>query len=234
MSPYNNWDFATDRPGPWFDCENPVNDSPVNTGLVNLPPAKPAQIYYTYSPSSYFPELYGGGAMAGPMYRYDADQPVHRRSSPSGSTGAASSSTGRRTGSKLRASKTARPRRHARASSRAFEFSKPMDMDVRARRRRCTCSSTATGWGSSNDDSGIYRIDYVEGNRRPVVRQNASANSGALPLTVQFDASAVDRSRRRRAHLCVGLRRRRHHRRHGRDGLAHLHDGGQRSRPASP
>ena len=72
---YNNWDFANNRPGPWFDCENPVNDSPVNTGLVNLPPAKPAQIYYTYSPSSYFPALYGGGAMAGPQYRYDANNP---------------------------------------------------------------------------------------------------------------------------------------------------------------
>ena len=46
------------------------------------------------------------------------------------------------------------------------------------------------GWGASNDDAGLYRIDYVEGNRIPRSARPASANSGALPLTVNFDARA--------------------------------------------
>ena len=174
------------QPGPWFDCEKPVNDSPVNTGLVNLPPAKPAQIYYTYSPSSYFPALYGGGAMAGPQYRYDASNP-----SP---TKFPAWFDGRRflfdwtqnwvqtTGFDGKA-----PVGMARFAS-AFEFSKPMDMTF-GPDGSLYVLEYGNGWGSSNDDSGIYRIDYVEGNRKPVVHQKASTNSGALPLKVDFDAS---------------------------------------------
>ncbi|MFB7325088.1 MULTISPECIES: PQQ-dependent sugar dehydrogenase [unclassified Streptomyces] len=73
--PYNDWNYVEDKPGPWFDCDKPVNESPNNTGLVNLPPIKPATIYYTYDKQEYFPQLYGGGAMAGPMYHYDKKNP---------------------------------------------------------------------------------------------------------------------------------------------------------------
>ena len=34
------------------------------------------------------------------------------------------------------------------------------------------------GWGSSNDDSGIYRIDYVEGNRKPAVAPRVQRQLG--------------------------------------------------------
>ena len=70
----------------------------------------------------------------------------------------------------------------------AFEFSKPMDMTF-GPDGSLYVLEYGNGWGSSNDDSGIYRIDYVEGNRKPVVHQQASTNSGALPLKVDFDAS---------------------------------------------
>src|SRR6478736_4143591 len=43
---YNDWDFATNTPGAFFDPENLVNDSRWNTGLTNLPPARPATLYY--------------------------------------------------------------------------------------------------------------------------------------------------------------------------------------------
>ena len=40
--PYNDYNFATGASGPKFNCAAPVNNSPNNTGLTNLPPAKPA------------------------------------------------------------------------------------------------------------------------------------------------------------------------------------------------
>ena len=43
---YNEWDFATGTSGPQFDCAAPVNNSPHNTGLTDLPPAQPAWITY--------------------------------------------------------------------------------------------------------------------------------------------------------------------------------------------
>ena len=78
----------------WYDCDNPVNTSPRNTGLVNLPPVKKNMIWYSPDgggpvfpnrPNSNIPTyvaadatytepyLRGGGQaiMSGPTYHYD-------------------------------------------------------------------------------------------------------------------------------------------------------------------
>jgi len=71
---YVAYDFATKVSGKPFDAQHPVNDSPLNTGVTNLPPAQPAFVYYTYGPSTRFPVVNGGGgrtAMAGPVYYFD-------------------------------------------------------------------------------------------------------------------------------------------------------------------
>jgi glucose/arabinose dehydrogenase len=78
--PFNDYDYATGMVGPPFDPIHPINDSPNNTGLRELPPAQPALIWYTYGASEAFPELGAGGInpMAGPIphhkphYRPDA------------------------------------------------------------------------------------------------------------------------------------------------------------------
>lgn len=67
-------------PEPWedeepqaFDPDKPENHSANNTGIVKLPPAQPAMIYYPHAPSTRFPAVGSGGrtAMAGPVYYYD-------------------------------------------------------------------------------------------------------------------------------------------------------------------
>lgn len=70
---YVEWDFATQTAGPRYDPKKPVNNSPNNTGLKNLPPAQSAMIWYPYAASSEFPELGEGGrsAMAGEFYTFD-------------------------------------------------------------------------------------------------------------------------------------------------------------------
>jgi cytochrome c len=70
------------KPAPWmsadfkpvfYDAAHPVNNSPNNTGIKDLPPAQPAFIWYPPSPSSRFPVVGSGGrtAMAGPVYYFD-------------------------------------------------------------------------------------------------------------------------------------------------------------------
>jgi glucose/arabinose dehydrogenase/PKD repeat protein len=71
-----DYDFETGASGEEFDCESPVNESPNNTGLTELPPVTPAEVWYHNNvvvPE--FPELgSGGGApMGGPAYAYDPD-----------------------------------------------------------------------------------------------------------------------------------------------------------------
>ena len=58
----------------FYDPLKPVNRSPNNTGLKDLPPAQPAFIYYPPGQSTRFPVVGSGGrtAMAGPVYYFDA------------------------------------------------------------------------------------------------------------------------------------------------------------------
>ena len=72
--PYWHWDFAAKTNSFKHDPAHPVNNSPFNTGIKELPPAQPAFIYYPNSPSTKFPVVNGGGgrtAMAGPVYYFD-------------------------------------------------------------------------------------------------------------------------------------------------------------------
>lgn len=72
--PYWHWDF-THKTNDWkHDPQHPVNRSPNNTGITDLPPAQPAWISYPAGPSAKFPVLNAGGgrtAMAGPVYHFD-------------------------------------------------------------------------------------------------------------------------------------------------------------------
>ncbi len=62
----------------FFDPAHPVNNSPNNTGVKELPPTQPAFIWYPGGPSAKFPVVNGGGgrtAMAGPVYYFDPKNP---------------------------------------------------------------------------------------------------------------------------------------------------------------
>ena len=44
------------------------------------------------------------------------------------------------------------------------------------------------GFGGNNASSGIYRIDYVAGARRPIAHASSNVDNGPTPLTVQFSS----------------------------------------------
>ena len=85
--PYIDYDFETEESGDPFDPDSPVNESPNNDGLTDLPSSQEAMIYYSgaswedlldapeyaqeYLPDEPpFPQLQGGAPMAGPVFRY--------------------------------------------------------------------------------------------------------------------------------------------------------------------
>lgn len=79
--PIPKYDYVNGRVGETLDPAAPVNTSPNNTGLRELPPAQPALIYYPYSVSEEFP-LVGSSsrcAIGGPIFRRadfsDPDRP---------------------------------------------------------------------------------------------------------------------------------------------------------------
>jgi cytochrome c len=81
--PYNRYDYATGRNAEPFDPRHPVNPSPNDTGLRELPPARPALLAYPYGVSQEYPLLGSGGraAVGGPVY-HRADRPEAARPWP--------------------------------------------------------------------------------------------------------------------------------------------------------
>ena len=155
----------------------------------------PATITWTYTGEEPYPELFGGGAMAGPRYEYDADNPS--------STKFPEWFDGRRffydwTTNWIQTTHFAEdlktPVDMKRFLSSEF-FSKPMDLEF-GPDGALYVLEYGNGWGSSNDDAGLYRIDYVEGNRSPRVRATASANSGRAAADRAVRRVGNDRPRR--------------------------------------
>lgn len=71
--PYRQYDFETKESGPAQNPEKPLNLSPNNTGPKELPPARPAWMFYPAGQSARFPQFGSGGrsAAAGPVYHFD-------------------------------------------------------------------------------------------------------------------------------------------------------------------
>ncbi|MCB1087048.1 MAG: PQQ-dependent sugar dehydrogenase, partial [Verrucomicrobiae bacterium] len=70
---YVDFDFANKSPGATYDKAKPINASPNNTGLTELPPVQPPLVWYPSAESPDFPILGKGGrtACGGPVFHYE-------------------------------------------------------------------------------------------------------------------------------------------------------------------
>ncbi|MET8090486.1 ThuA domain-containing protein [Micromonospora sp. NPDC005220] len=189
--PYAPFNPDTGVVGSKFNCSAPVNNSPNNTGLVNLKPVVAPNIWYGYGASPNFPELGSGGSapMGGPVYRYNAASTsatkfpqyydgVHFFYEWSRSYVKEVHLDGN---SAVTRTNTFLP---------GGNFNKPMDMEFGP-----DGSLYLLEWGSSfgggNNDSGLYRIDYVQGGRSPIAKASANVTNGLAPLNVQFSSAGT-------------------------------------------
>ncbi|MBM7518550.1 ThuA domain-containing protein [Nocardioides nitrophenolicus] len=189
-TPYNDYDFATSTSGAAFDCAALVNNSPNNTGLTNLPPAKPATMWQSNNASlTGVPEIGASGApMTSGTYDYDPDL-VSDRKWPGYFDGKAiwaDWNNSRLFTVQLNQAHT--------AYTDVSRFLPDLPMTrPHALQFGPDGALYMIEWGSgfngNNTDSGIYRIDYVEGNQAPIAKAVADKTSGPAPLTVQFDGS---------------------------------------------
>ncbi|MEU5942753.1 ThuA domain-containing protein [Micromonospora sp. NPDC047548] len=186
---YNDYQFPSGPSGAKFDCAAPVNDSPNNTGLTNLPPAIAATVDYDYSGNPRFPEIGGGGApMGGPVYRYDADNPSNRKW-PAYYDGKAL--FGEWNQSKMytmQVGATGRTLVDINQLLTGMTFIRPMDFEFGSD-GALYLIEWGSGFGGNNDNSGVYRIDYIAGERAPIAQASADPTSGPAPLTVRFSSA---------------------------------------------
>ncbi len=184
---YLDYDFQTEVSGKAFDPEKPINESPNNTGLRELPPFQKSMIWYSYDRSKEFPWVGAGGKnpMAGPVYYEDHYE---------GSDKYPAFFDGR-----LFIYEWMRHWIYTVKFDEQGEmikidpfmqnetFSRPMDM-VFGNDGRLYLLEYGELWFARNMDARLTRLDYVRGNRTPVAKITADKTRGAAPLTTIFSA----------------------------------------------
>lgn len=189
-TPYNDYNFASSTAGAAFDCANPVNDSPNNTGRTQLPPVKRAVMWQSNNGSiTGTPEIGASGApMTSGTYSYDPDLDSDRKWPAYFDSKAIWADWNN---SRLF---TVQMNEGGTNYTDINRFLPNLPM-VRPHALQFGPDGAlymiewGSGFNGNNADSGIYRIDYVEGNRAPVARVTPDRTSGPAPLTVQFDGS---------------------------------------------
>ena len=188
---YIDYDFATGASGEAFDCANPVNESPNNTGLRELPPSQEPLVWYGYGPSEEFPELGSGGAapMGGPVYRYDPELDVKTKFPESFDGRWFVSEYARNYYKVLSLDETTGELASIDPFLEGETFVAPFEAEFGPDGSLYIIDfgrGSGAGRGSTNTDAGIYRIDYAADGRRPISQFTADVDSGPEPLTVAF------------------------------------------------
>jgi glucose/arabinose dehydrogenase len=186
--PYVDYDFATGTSGEPFDCAAPKNESPHNTGLVDLPPVQPAWIPYD---NDSVPEFGSGSEspMGGPVYRFDPDldSPTKFPEFYDGKNFAYEWGRGW-----IKTIEVG-PEGERGAIEPFFDsmaLSWPMNIEF-GPDGSLYVLDYGDEWFGGSDASALYRIDYTKGNRTPQVELSADRTSGPAPLTVSFDPAGT-------------------------------------------
>jgi cytochrome c len=185
---YYDVDYATMTVGPRFDAARPVNKSPNNTGLTELPPAQKAFIWYPSGPSPEFPLVATGGrtAMAGPVFYRDDFRGAARPWAPyyDGKLITYDWMRG------WFMSVTMAPNGDLVSMERLMpssKFSNPIDMAF-GPNGDLYVLEYGTAWFQGNDDARLVRIEYNAGNRTPTVVASVDRPAGATPLRVKLSS----------------------------------------------
>ncbi|MFG3577644.1 PQQ-dependent sugar dehydrogenase [Micromonospora chersina] len=194
--PYVDYDFATGQSGATFNCAAPVNESPHNTGLRQLPPVEQPQVWYNYGPSAQFPELGTGGIgpMAGPAYQFA--QPTTRGRAP---VAWPAHYDGMPLFHEWTRDYVKGFRLDADGDLTGIEpvlpsitFDNPMDLEF-GPDGALYVLEYGDGYFSENPDAQLARIDYTgwTGNHTPVPQVSAAPTNGVAPLTVTFSSEGT-------------------------------------------
>lgn len=188
---YWKYDFEKKESLFEFDPAAPKNTSPNNTGIEILPPATPALIWYPYDESEEFPMLGTGGrnAMAGPVY-YRSDYEASEVRFPGYFDGKGIFYDWMRNWIFTVTLTEDFQYDTMERFMPSTVFDKPVDMQF-AKDGSLYVLEYGTFWSSQNDDSGIYRIEFASGNRKPSVQASADKLVGAAPLAINFSSEGT-------------------------------------------
>lgn len=205
---YSDYDYVTKQAGQPFDPLHPINESPNNTGLRELPPATSAMIYWPYRQPREFTEMAEGGrtACAGPVFHWrpefektdgfpkefdgcllfwDWERPTIRWARMDKDSNFRSIEPF--TGAVVTANK-AEPMEKLKPAigAGATLVKRPVDATF-SKDGALYLMDYGETWGA-NGDSKLVKITYLRGNIPPVARVTAQPAAGREPLTVSLSS----------------------------------------------
>lgn len=208
-SPYATYDYETKKVGPLFDPKAPLNQSRNNTGLVELPPAVPAFLYWPYAVSEKWPELGEGGrtACAGPVFYWqesfertngfpkhfdrsllfwDWQRPFIKWARLDAHSDLAGIESFAPTAFVAANTEDQLKKQKALVDNGATVLRRPVDATFGPDGCLYLLDYGET-WGA-NRDSALYKISYLRGNLPPVAKLALSASAGPAPLKTTLSA----------------------------------------------
>ncbi len=174
-----------DPVGARYDCTAPQNTSRLNTGLVNLPPAKPAWIKYD---GGSVPALGDGSEspMGGPVYHFDPDNTATTKFPAYYDNQFFAYEFGRRWFKNISMDADGKPLNIDPFSS-GLTLTQLIDAEF-GPDGSLYVLDYGTGFFNGDQNSALYRVDYVAGQRSPIAVASADKTSGLAPLTVTFSS----------------------------------------------
>lgn len=192
---YADWDFATSTAGPKFNPDAPVNQSPNNTGITNLPPAQKAMIWYPYAASTEFPELGQGGrsAMAGEFYTFDANSTAANKF-PEYYDGALFVFDWMRNWVlALRFDAQENYVRSEPFMTANGDFRRPIDLAF-GKDGIMYMLEYGSVYGADNEDARLVKIEYNTGNRAPIAKATITDSAAAAQLSKRVFLTSENRN----------------------------------------
>jgi len=207
--PYAAYDYETKQAGALFDPKAPLNKSRNNTGLVELPPAVPAFLYWPYAVSEVWPELGEGGrtACAGPVFYWqesfeqtdgfprhfdrsllfwDWQRPFIKWARLDANSDLLGLESFAPTAFALGNTEEQLKKQKAVIDNGATILRRPVDATFGPDGCLYLLDYGET-WGA-NRDSALYKISYVRGNLPPIAKLAVSATAGPTPLKTTLSA----------------------------------------------
>lgn len=188
--PYFQYDFASKTAGSLFDANAPVNNSPNNTGMKNLPPAQKPMVWYPYAKSDEFPALGTGGrcAMGGPVYHFDPALKSTTKLPAYYDKALFVYDWMRNWVYAIRLDENQNYQSMEPFMPTTGDFRRPVDMEI-GPDGSVYMLEYGSVYGIDNEDARLVKVDFNGGNRAPVALAVASDTLGLAPLTLAFTGS---------------------------------------------
>ncbi|WP_061965136.1 ThuA domain-containing protein [Demequina aurantiaca] len=203
---YNDFNFENNQSGSVFNAAAITNDSPNNTGLTTLPPVISPEYYGERGRNDNpWPQVgngsgYTGAPMGGPVYEYDKDLDVDTKFPEywdgkaffgDWNTGEAFSIQMNREGAQPGTEIMKMVPMLPGVIGDESGFNRVMDAEW-GPDGSLYVIDWGSGFGGNNGNSGVFRIDYVEGNPSPIARAAADVTHTAdESLEVNFSSEGT-------------------------------------------